>query len=170
MRKLSSGFTLVELLVVIVLMTILLAIALPSFSDMVISSRFTSTAMQLKADLNQARSESIKRNVRVLLCARNTAGDDCVVASDWGGGWLVCADADKDGKCDAATADLPNPLLVRGPLKTPLTLVSGNTAGVPFNPNGTQSAGAAVDLTLTRPPNPSKRILSIANTGNITSK
>lgn len=170
MRKQALGFTLVELLIVIVILTIVLAMAAPAFSDMVATSRFNSAAMQIKADLNQARAESIKRNSRVLICPRNAAGDDCISSSNWAGGWLICTDIDKNGACDASTAAAPNPIVVRGALASSLALSASETDGVPFNSNGTQSAAAAVDLTLTRPTTSLKRIISVATIGNITSK
>ncbi len=86
------GFTLVELLVTIAVAAILLAAALPNFREMGLRSRVTQAANQLAADLAYARSEAVKRAVRV---AVQRAG------SSWADGWQVALDTNGDGVFDA---------------------------------------------------------------------
>ena len=62
----------VELMIVVAIAAILATIAVPSFSDFINNTRLTSTMTQLTGDLNRARSEAIKRNSWVLVCARST--------------------------------------------------------------------------------------------------
>lgn len=150
----QSGFTIIELLVVMTIGAILAAIAVPSMRDMLNTTRQSSALGLIVNDLNQARGEAIKRNSRVLMCVRNAAGTDCAAGTNWQAGWVVCADAlttatslpPSDGECDATSLDNPNPIIVRPALNPSLTLTVAAGPIVQFNPNS--SAAAAVALTL----------------------
>ncbi|RFO98876.1 hypothetical protein DIC66_03120 [Rhodoferax lacus] len=156
-----QGLTAVEMLVVLVIAGILAALATPSLVSMANTLRQKSAINMLASDLNLARAEAVKRNARVLVCARSatdaTDANDtgCATSSpSWASGWLVCVDTTSDGtdNCDAATATIPNPLYVRAPLATQLTLSAHNgaaTYGVRFNANGTQGGAGAMAATLT---------------------
>lgn len=90
------GFTLIELMVTITVLAILLALSVPSFSQLVSNNRAASMTNDLQFSLKLARSESIKRGVAVALCPRaavadgatNTAACSDTVA-DWQNGWVV---------------------------------------------------------------------------------
>ncbi len=69
MKRLPRGFTLLEVMITIAILAIALGIGVPSFIDFMRNSRLSGTANDLLADLNFARSESIKRHVPVTLCA-----------------------------------------------------------------------------------------------------
>lgn len=60
-RRGQRGFTFIELITVTVVMGIVLAIAVPNFADLVRSSRMTTQANDLMADLLYARSEAAAR-------------------------------------------------------------------------------------------------------------
>ena len=64
MRK-QSGFTLVELMIVIAIIAIFAAIALPSFSSLIERGRLKSATEVIKADIQFARSEAMKRSADV---------------------------------------------------------------------------------------------------------
>lgn len=166
-RQRQTGVTMVELLIVLTIAAILAAMAAPSFSDFIANTRLTSTMSQLTGDLNRARSEAIKRNQRVLVCIRNTAGTDCTTTgTDWQNGWLVCHDTDLDNLCDTTSATNPNPIAMHQALPATLTLTGTNV--IRFNPNGTQGAGGTTTLTLNGTwTGAQAKIASIAATGNI---
>lgn len=83
-----GGFTLVEVLIVMVIVGILAALAAPSFSQFIKSQRMKSMASDLNSSLTLARSEAIKRNESVTL-SPTTSGA-------WQDGWQI-ADPDNPG-------------------------------------------------------------------------
>lgn len=76
----ATGFTLIELLVTIAVVGVLLAFAVPSFTQMLANSRVRGTAQSLQSALLKTRSEALKRNATVTL-RRKSGG--------WDAGWEV---------------------------------------------------------------------------------
>jgi type IV fimbrial biogenesis protein FimT len=81
MRRLSRGFTLIELMVVVSLAAIMLSLAVPSLRDLIVGQRVKTAAFAFANAAMQARSEAIKRNQEVALVP--------LVAGNWGGGWTI---------------------------------------------------------------------------------
>lgn len=76
----QDGFTLIELVIVLVIAAILVVVALPSMREMVLNQRIRGTANDLFMDLSYARSEAIKRNATVQLVR---------TGADWSQGWTT---------------------------------------------------------------------------------
>lgn len=89
-RRHGPGFTLIELMVTIAVLAIMIGLATPSFLEMSLSSRLTSIANSLSSSVQLARSEAIKRNQPVTLCA-STDGETCDEDTDWSVGWVALA-------------------------------------------------------------------------------
>ncbi|UTF61756.1 GspH/FimT family pseudopilin [Gilvimarinus sp. DA14] len=93
------GFTLIELMVTLVVAAILVAIAAPSFTTLILNNRSEALGEELAAALQATKAEAVKRGRRVSLCASNNDGTGC--AADWTNGWLMFVDG---AASDAAAA------------------------------------------------------------------
>lgn len=87
--KKAIGFTLVELVITLAVVSVLVGIAAPSFRGMLATNRLASQTNELIAGINLARSEAIKRNRSVLFCrAANAAATACATGNSWEH-WIV---------------------------------------------------------------------------------
>ncbi len=82
----EQGFGLVELVVAMAIMGILITITLPAMDSMLLSGRLRSYSNELLASAYLARSEAIKTNAVVRLCA-SASGTAC--DGSWEQGWVV---------------------------------------------------------------------------------
>ena len=80
----QRGFTLIELMVVVAITAILLAIAAPSFTDLIARRRVEGVATEVNTDLQYARTEAVSRGANVSLFVPSggtsycvTTGTDC---------------------------------------------------------------------------------------------
>ena len=76
-----AGFTIIELMIVMVIVGVMVSLAGPSMRDLIIRTRLKSAASDLHQSLMYARSEAIMRNAAVQVVPNNT--------SDWALGWSV---------------------------------------------------------------------------------
>jgi type IV fimbrial biogenesis protein FimT len=93
----QSGFTLIELIIVMILVGILVAIGIPSFSSITTSSRMSAESNTLLGDLQYARAEAARAGIPVTVCVANTAENACDSSStSWQGGWIIFTDVNDD--------------------------------------------------------------------------
>ncbi|MBS0462338.1 MAG: GspH/FimT family pseudopilin [Proteobacteria bacterium] len=89
-RKAIRGFTLIELMIVVLVGLVLLTLALPSFDAVMNSGRINSQANEFVATLQLAKMEAIRRNARVVVCP-STNGTSCTGGGNWQG-WVAFVD------------------------------------------------------------------------------
>ncbi len=88
----SSGFTLLELMVVLGLTLALATLALPSWRGLMARWALEAEAQTLLDDLRYARTQAIVRGQAVSICP-TLDGLACAGHGDWGRGWMVFLDA-----------------------------------------------------------------------------
>lgn len=99
-RLRRAGFTLVELAIAISIAAMLFALALPSYVRFIAEQRLLDDARRLSEGIMLARSEAVKRNRHVVICA-TTPVAGCGAAGHWHEGWVMFEDADGDAEHDA---------------------------------------------------------------------
>jgi type IV fimbrial biogenesis protein FimT len=152
----QRGVTMIEAAVALVIGGVLLAMALPTFSAWIASTRIRATAEGLLAGLQYAKSEATTRNTQVRFqlttsldatCLRSTTSTNWVVD-------VVDADPDQDSvekQCNAEPSDTaaPSILQVRSAAETGTgAVVNADADQVIFNGLGRQapeSPGTPVD-------------------------
>ncbi|MEX1993362.1 MAG: GspH/FimT family pseudopilin [Steroidobacteraceae bacterium] len=103
MRKAHSGFTLLELMLVITIAGLLLAFGFPAMGNFIRNARITGAANDVMAALHFTRSEAVKRRRPVTLCTSTdplNANPVCV-ASPLLTGWIAFVDDNGDNVNDA---------------------------------------------------------------------
>jgi len=116
-----KGYTLIELLVSLSLMTSLLAWVVPTMSDVIYSVRVHTGTQALTNSLALARSEAVKRNARVVMC-KSARGLACEPGASWEQGWIVFHDLNSN-----AVVDVGEHVLHREAAMPSALRMSGNT-------------------------------------------
>ncbi len=127
----QAGFSLIELLVTMSILLLLVFVAVPGFSNFSSNSRVDSVQSKFKSALLLARSEAIKQNKVVKLCAKQANADQCEIpaATSWANGWLVFIDgSDDNDRLLSATAEL---LVVSEAISSSVSFERPTAAGVP---------------------------------------
>jgi len=142
MKAFMRGFSLVELMVTIAVLGVITAIAIPSFNEILDSSRRSSVAGELVSDFALARTEAARRGKRVTVCVSSDGATCSSSATDWNSGWIVFFDVTADGVL--TTADGDELLRRRDALSGGLSFVSSSfaaTGRIQFRPSGAVDSG-----------------------------
>jgi type IV fimbrial biogenesis protein FimT len=95
-RPRTAGFSLLELLVTVSVAGILVGLAAPSFSGMLMDSQRAGAVNSFVHSVYLARSTAATRGHTVTIC-RSTDGATCSHATaNWEEGWIVFVNSDKD--------------------------------------------------------------------------
>jgi type IV fimbrial biogenesis protein FimT len=145
--KINHGFTLVELMIAISIASILLSLAVPSFSSFIKRNRLATASDELFASLSFARSEALKQRKTITICARNPTGtttcDTTGSNEDYAKGWLIFHDnSSPANNTYESTDDL---IRVIDPFKGAVSITgdSSHVASVSFGLSGRIIGGAA---------------------------
>lgn len=161
----ARGFTLIELIVTLAILSLIATLAVPSFLSIVTSNRATSATNRLVSDLNLARSEAIKRTDTVTLCKTDTVASvtGCDAGVAWEDGWVVFVDSDGDEVIDAGETVLRE----QGPLPNTVTLDYNSTSQfIDFLPTG-RTNNKLGSFSFCDPDNTVIRQVAVARTGRV---
>jgi type IV fimbrial biogenesis protein FimT len=147
------GFTLIELAITVVVLSVLMALAAPLFTGVINDNRLTSNANEIVAGIQIARSEAIRRNVRTIFCGSDN-GTTCAATTPWRG-WLVFADANGNNIAEAGeivrTSTISAPVLVRGSANVIAQEIVFRADGLAYASNNLLNANIRVCLPVTNP-------------------
>ncbi|TAK52940.1 MAG: prepilin-type N-terminal cleavage/methylation domain-containing protein [Gammaproteobacteria bacterium] len=154
-RARERGLTMIEMLITVVIFAILMAIAIPSFRDASLGGRLAAAANNLLASVQLARSEAIKRNVAVTLCA-SANGTSCAASGDWEQGWIVR---------DAVAAEViqRQQALPDGYRMTQ----AGGTSALSFQPIGIGATAATFTVCRESPVGSQERVVTVTASGSV---
>jgi type IV fimbrial biogenesis protein FimT len=125
----SLGFTLTELVGGIAVLAILVSVAAPSMSNLILDSRVKEASLDMLSAMAYARSEAISRNAPVSISAVGT----------WAQGWQVSTGT--------------TVLRQSGPLLN-ITVVGPAGGSVTYSPNGRPAGNISVTFSFSVPGNP----------------
>ena len=131
MNRKEAGFTLIELVITMAILSILLSLALPSFQGVLARQRVSSAIHLLSTDMAMARSTAVMRREAVVVCPLGADGT-CGTDSDWGAGWMVFRDPDGNREPDEQSRILR---LTDAPASGRLTL-SSTRGFLRYQPDG----------------------------------
>ncbi len=100
----ERGFTMIEVMIVLVVVAILVAVAAPGFQNLIGNNRIISEVYTLRATLNNARSEAMARRASVVVCP-STDGAACADSDDWSTGYIAFVDTVRDNAADPNDPD-----------------------------------------------------------------
>lgn len=102
-----KGFTLIELIIALSMISILSAYAIPSYKRFKQSKTMSLEINRLVATINYARNQSIILREHIILCATQSY-TACDGNSQWHLGWMVFIDNDKNRQFDESDHILLN--------------------------------------------------------------
>jgi type IV fimbrial biogenesis protein FimT len=126
-KNTQSGFTLFELMITVLVLGVVLAFGIPNFSAFTQNSRMTSTANDLHAAFQMARSEAARAKTNITICA---SADPLGVADcdgTWDQGFIVYVENNNPPNLARDPATEPV-LRASGPIATGVSLAVADDA------------------------------------------
>lgn len=130
-RKDQAAFSLLELMVVLVLLSVLMGLVTPGLAGRASERDHFFAAHQLYAELHRARVTAVTQQNHITVCP-SRSGTRCDPTNQWHWGWIAFVDSDKSGQPRE-----PSAILVHGDAQPALEITSGGRQRVRFQPQGT---------------------------------
>ena len=125
MKAKNIGFSLIELMLTLSVLSLLIGIALPNFNDFIAKRRVNSVQETLIGTLALARSEAVARAEQVSVCGIASGQTNCPASSaEWSAGW------------DVTVVDSGNLIRHKAQLPPNITITFSSVNPVTFGPLG----------------------------------
>jgi type IV fimbrial biogenesis protein FimT len=127
---LSQGFTLIEFLVTLTILTTTMVLAVPAFQAFVLNARMSAKVNGLVNALNYARSNALSQIISVSLCPFG-ALNSTTCGANWSAGWIVVTQPiiGSPVLLQSYQSQTNNPVLSAAGV----TVITFNTRGLPNN-------------------------------------
>jgi len=153
-RRSQSGFSIIELMTVVIIAAILIMVAIPSFQDFVVNNQLTTQANTLITTLQLARSEAVKRNKTVTVEATDGS-------TSWGNGFRSWVDMNSNSSMDAGEE-------LRQENALPANTLTSTIKTFQYLPNGFATGfGTSVNFDLCHGSGKKGRMITLDNTGHV---
>jgi type IV fimbrial biogenesis protein FimT len=137
-----SGYTMVELIITVMVGSILLTVAIPTFFWVTNSNRIAAEINGLLGDMQFGRAEAVKEGTPVTVCVSSN-GTSCGGVNTWQSGWIVFSDVNGNAVVDPGDVILR----IQAPFTSTDTFVASNAvSAVTFNRDGYANGIAAGTL------------------------
>ena len=166
MKRTDSGFTAIELMITLVIASILVGLAVPSFRQMMQVNRLAAASNEFNYAFSRARSEALKLGRSVVVCASdNPSAAAPACSKNWQNGWVVFADDNGDGDYSADE----RLMLVREGLGATYSVTATDNVlnGVVYRPQGIVAGTFGNFLIADSQYEASSRLICISSTGKV---
>lgn len=160
-RKRIAGFTIIELMVTVTLLSVVLVLALPGFQSFIQNNRVATQANNFITALTLARSEALKRGTNVSVCA---SSDQATCTGAWNQGWIVFTDNATGSNAPAINTVIQAFEALDG---NPSLTEASNATFVRYQSSGLVSAARAFTLTISNCTGDQQRTINVTATGQI---
>lgn len=155
-RRRTRGFTIIELAVVVAVLAILAAVAVPGMIGLVNSNRLAGMTGDVTASIQLARSEAIRRSAPVTVCS-SANGTTCSGSAAWNQ-WIIIGEDNATGAID----------IIRHETLTDDMQLSGPAGGIIFNSSGIARSEQTLTVCLpTDRPAENQRAIRVLISGSI---
>ena len=113
-ERVQLGFSMIELLVVVVIMSIILATAIPELRGVSNTINFDAIQRQAISSLFFARAEAIKQGGNITVCPSSDGATCLASISNWNNGWIIFQDIDGNGSFDGPVDQLVKVISLAG--------------------------------------------------------
>lgn len=133
-----KGFTAIEMVLTITIVSMMISMAIPSFTSMMTRYRLSNENTLLMLNFVLARGEAVNRSTRVSIC-QSSDGANCTNGG-WATGHIVFVDGSTVGTVDAGDVILK----VTGAVASGDSMTPNNTSFVSFNSTGIPSTNLTI--------------------------
>jgi type IV fimbrial biogenesis protein FimT len=148
----QRGATLIELMIGMVVLGILIALGMPSFSTWLQSSQIRTSAESVQNGISLARAEAVRRNTTVRFQLTSSLDSTCTLSTS-GTNWIVSLD-DPEDLCGTTPSDTTTPRIVQaraGTEGSPNAVIAATQSAITFNSLGrvtpTPAGNISIDIT-----------------------